>query len=376
MKYEHLKIPAFMSVVLLMITPPSAFSQGSLTPPGAPGETMRTLQQIEPRTPITNLPYTITQPGSYYLTANLSSTTNGIIIQTNQVTLDLMGFSITGDRGITDHGIWLTGTSSTMLRDVVVRGGMVKGFGYGVHSYCAQNNRLESLTISSNSIYGIYFDAYSGPCNGNSVRNCTVTGNGNSGIYISTSSAGECNGNIIADSVINDNSTGVLFFGQGAAKSVNGNLIADCAISDNRSYGVCLLGGYSGECSGNRVADCTINGNNSGGVCAYTVVNGKCTGNAVVNCTISGNGNNGIRIVDGASQNRIENNHISGTTGSSSYGIYTSGSHANLILQNTCTGQTNNFSISTNDTYGPIVSNSGELATSGGSAHPWANFSR
>src|ERR1700722_17008335 len=44
----------------------SAFSQGSLTPPGAPAPTMLTLSQIEPRTPISSLPFNITRPGSYY----------------------------------------------------------------------------------------------------------------------------------------------------------------------------------------------------------------------------------------------------------------------------------------------------------------------
>ena len=37
--------------------------QGSLTPPGAPGETMHTLEEVyertDPRTPISSLPYTI-----------------------------------------------------------------------------------------------------------------------------------------------------------------------------------------------------------------------------------------------------------------------------------------------------------------------------
>ena len=48
---------------------------GPLDPPGPPGVTMKSLSEVEPRTPISALPFTISQPGSYYLTANLSVNT-------------------------------------------------------------------------------------------------------------------------------------------------------------------------------------------------------------------------------------------------------------------------------------------------------------
>ena len=59
-----------------------------------------------------------------------------------------------------------------------------------------------------------------------------------------------------------------------------------------------------------------------------------------------------------------------------SYGIRTYLTTDNFILKNTCVGQTNNFGLSANDTYGPIVTNSGSLSSTGDESHPWANFSR
>jgi hypothetical protein len=89
-------LTAAMGSFALTIQP--AFAQGSLTPPGAPAPTMKTLAQIEPRTPIASLPFTITNAGSYYLTTNLVGTsgTNGITIASGNVTLDLEGFALLG----------------------------------------------------------------------------------------------------------------------------------------------------------------------------------------------------------------------------------------------------------------------------------------
>src|SRR5438046_4283287 len=71
---------------------------GPLDPPGPPAST---LPQVEPRTPISALPFTISQPGSYFLTQNLTANTggDGITVLADNVTIDLNGFALTGIAG-------------------------------------------------------------------------------------------------------------------------------------------------------------------------------------------------------------------------------------------------------------------------------------
>jgi hypothetical protein len=67
-----LKLAALALLATFSLQPSALLAQGSLTPPGAPAPTMKTLAQIEPRTPIAAAPFTISAPGSYYLTTNLT----------------------------------------------------------------------------------------------------------------------------------------------------------------------------------------------------------------------------------------------------------------------------------------------------------------
>jgi len=62
---------------------------------------MKTLDQIEPRTPISSVPFTISAPGSYYVTTNLTpgADQNGIVVAADNVTIDLNGFTLFGGGG-------------------------------------------------------------------------------------------------------------------------------------------------------------------------------------------------------------------------------------------------------------------------------------
>src|ERR1044071_6605833 len=123
----------------------SAFAQGALTPSGAPAPTMKSLAQVEPRTAITNTGSTIiSQPGSYYLTTNITVTSgDAITIATNGVTLDLNGFTILStETSPNGTAIVLIGVRDIHISNGFIRGGVTNngsgvyngpGFGNGIH---------------------------------------------------------------------------------------------------------------------------------------------------------------------------------------------------------------------------------------------------
>jgi parallel beta-helix repeat protein len=370
---------ALTTIFVIVITCAGLYAQGALVPPGAPGATMKTLEQLEPRTPISSLPYTIKDSGSYYLTGNLASTTNGIVIHADNVTLDLMGFSLSGDgevdvdAEIGEYGIYVEGSSGNERYNVVIKGGMVSGFQYGLNGVSMNNSRIEHLVVAGNSSTGVRIDgASSGACNGNTLAHCTISSNGGSGVIIN-GDQGQCNGNTLDHCTINGNGGNGCYL-NGEEGQCNGNTITSCSINGNGFRGINLRG-PGGECNGNTIVGCTINGNGGRGINLYATSpsanGGECDGNTIKDNTIRGNEDIGISLVfsDG---NRIEGNNISDTTGGEGIGIKTASTRKNFILKNTSTGHVLPYDLDSDDTFGPHVSASGSLT----GTNPWANFSR
>lgn len=133
--------------------PATLFAQGSLTPLGAPAVTMKTLDQVRPGTAIGTLPFTISAPGHYYVTANLATTGSGITIAADDVTLDLNGFTLSGDGDTGDLGIATSGTARARIR---IRGGTVRNFAVGIFlAASAAQIVVEDLSVSACTSNGI-----------------------------------------------------------------------------------------------------------------------------------------------------------------------------------------------------------------------------
>ncbi|MDB6058956.1 MAG: Parallel beta-helix repeat [Verrucomicrobiales bacterium] len=232
-----------VAILISTLCSTSVRGQGSLTPPGGPAPTMKTLSQIEPRTPISALPYSITTPGSYYFTTNLSGS-NGITIVTNNVTLDLSGFTLQGVSS-TVSGINISGA----YNHITVRNGCISGWSLrgidGFYNGGTRNTLYENLIVSSNGYGGIVSDKNS------IIRNCCAYGNGFGNTFVGLSTE---SGQIV-DCVARGNASAGIFgynttirncvseSNVGPGFECNAGSVWDCGSYNNSSYGIELEGG-------------------------------------------------------------------------------------------------------------------------------------
>ncbi|GAB4548137.1 MAG: hypothetical protein Tsb0013_08490 [Phycisphaerales bacterium] len=107
---------------------------GPLDPPSGPVDsTYKTLDEVEPRTVLTQAGgevIVIDQPGSYTLGESFTPIFSGVIIRSGRVTLDLNGFEIRGDSDqqfTPEYGV-LIDFEDTSVSPVTIRNGTITGF--------------------------------------------------------------------------------------------------------------------------------------------------------------------------------------------------------------------------------------------------------
>jgi parallel beta-helix repeat protein len=296
---------------------------GPLNPPaGAVTSTAKPLAEVEPRIAVNaaNTPGTashlfrISQPGSYYLTANIQGVAGkgGIEIAAGEVTLDLCGFLLQGVPGSTD-GI----ASSTSLASITVMNGVVRAWGASGVTLFGPNQpycRLSGITAVSNGGAGINVRSYT------AVSGCTVA----------------------------NNASGIT--------AHEGCAITDCIVRANSGLGISSF-------SLGVVSGCTVTSNPGGGI---RVTNR----NKVIGNLVFGNGTGTTAAGIHMPFTSAGFNHIEGNTATTNGRGYHVESPRNILIRNVAGDNTEDWNVSASNLCQVIQGNPGLAftGTAGGAA--------
>lgn len=222
---------------------------GDLNPPVAPGSTMKTLDEVEPRIPIhqSDIPLTISTSGSYYLAENVTAVVNGIIIGADHVTIDLGGFTIAGIDTSATFGIYAFTNDN-----IEVRNGTIRGFRYGIYeeSGTGDHYRIFDIRAVSNLQAGIFLTGQN-----HQIRNCTIAETGNSevgsiyGIYAGPGST------ITGNSIYNNGTMAAPTSDVYGIRAGAGGLVTNNIVYSNGTLSAGVVFGIM------SIESCTISGN-------------------------------------------------------------------------------------------------------------------
>jgi len=304
---------------------------------------------------LSEIPESIDWAAKVTLEGSLTGLTgqNGIDVTSGDVSIDLGGHSLIGVPG-SNRAIE---TPLGGLAGISVTNGTIRDWGSsGIFALGSPDMRIDGVAALANGGSGFRTGDRAKLTNcraiGNSgtgiyagrdavVENCETLTNGLNGVTVST-------GSVVRDSMSHDNGL------RGISASAFGRILR-CLAENNGTDGI--LGGTQ-----TTIRDCQTYSNSGAGIAfgPYShVADNLCRGDA-----------DGI-VANGAGC-RIEGNAV---TGCSNTG-YTVNFFDNLIIKNSASGNTVNYSINAGNNFGPIVTLTGAGSISGipDADHPWANF--
>jgi len=194
-------------------------------------------------TRINSLPVIISQPGLYYLAKNLTYASplgEAIRVEADDVTLDLMGFCLTGPGKDTqdNRGIYV----KDGLSNVEIRNGSLKSFGgYGIWAGgTTMGIRVIGIRVRDTKLSGMLL-----PGTDNLVMDCSAINTGGDGIHASGSTS------LVKGCHVTGNSAYGIYVGSGSTVMGNvaksngsgiwanfGSSVTDNSVYSNTEYGI------------------------------------------------------------------------------------------------------------------------------------------
>jgi hypothetical protein len=289
---------------------------GPLDPPGAPAPTGKTLAQVEPRTPITSIPAVINEPGSYYLTGNmtLAGGSYGIYIAADNVTVDLGGFTLDGANS-GSVGVYVE-TAGGGHNGIVIRNGTATRWafdGFGASGTSESFVILEDVNATYNSI-GISGYRVT-------VSRCSVSHNSAAGMSVIQSTVTDCTASM--------NQQGIAVYQSTAERIEADQSVVDGIQASSSTVRQCssASNGGNGITATNSIVEGCIVNNNHYGIVADD--NSTVQGNAVTTSY-----SDGIRVVGTAGKSLVQDNVVQlGALTMAGSGIYVESS-GNRVVRN------------------------------------------
>jgi parallel beta-helix repeat protein len=301
---------------------------------------------------------TISESGSYYVTQNLSTTGTCITVTADDVTIDLNGFTLTGDGSATHFGIWINNVSNVEVKNGTVRffevgingtwSGTVtesnrvikvRAMGNGI-SLASNNNLVKDCTAADSTSFPGYGILAGG---GSTVTNNTAYNNQGNGITTG-------NGCTVTNNTVYNNQDSGITTGNGCTvtnntardnQSAGISVLNGCTVTNNTAYNSLYAGIHAGL--GCSVTNNTVYGNNWSD---STVEGGirVSSGCIVKNNTLRGNQQNNIFVF--GYDNAIEENLVTGSGNGISF--FSGGNfYANNRARGNATNYNNNGSTNT-----------------------------
>jgi parallel beta-helix repeat protein len=329
-----MKITNHLSLITIhfLLAANAAFAQGSLTPPGPPALTMKSLDQVRStglainatNTPgDSNYHFIIGAAGSYYLTGNLDVTKpNGIHVTATDARIDLNGFRIARSSGSGGYGIKIEPNAGERCR---IENGSITGLTYGIYSSAA-GGAVRNVTVTSCTSIGFVLSHTT------IVESCIAKDNGSTGMLLGGGGTTD-GGSVVRDCVFDHN-------GSSGLQAGGGCVVENCTAYSNTttgfvsngqsasiSFNTCnaYLNGADGfDASSCTLTGCVAAGNTGTGISALNCALRGCyaSGNSGVGIQISGNaescsafGNTGSGFSNGFKSASLKNCSADSNTG-------------------------------------------------------------
>jgi parallel beta-helix repeat protein len=233
---------------------------------------------------------TITQPGEYVLTADITDANADtcIDIRASDVVFDGRGHTVDGVHGVISVGVLSSSNANVTVADL-----LVTDWRRGIKFEDADRGRITGVTARSNGNGNSRFGgiALTFDSDNNTLSGTVVAGNNGSGVYLE-----EASDNTLTDTTARSNADEGMAFGDFSLRTT----LTDNTVRDNGGAGIRAFSGTTGFGFVPALADSTLSNNTVTGNADDGIGLPYSGGNTLMDNAVRANGGDGVSLFAGA----------------------------------------------------------------------------